>query len=491
MHLRRSYQRDAPMNYRTKLYFAFVITSIACLIFGFGILLIELEYSAFSREQNKALTVATTTAALLDVSQVKALIANPTQNNPAYDHFRLQLKKARDANRGDMVYIKYLYLITANSKDPHSAFFLADAEEDPAFQAIIKQPFHTEHKSSLFHFSKHYAKKTIVREDEGNWITAFAPIVDNEGNYIASIGANISTGFLFKDLMRFVPYICISFILAVVLALIIASFFAKRVTLALDNLIGCVKQIEKGNLACRACLETHDEFEELSDAINQMTKGLQERERLKVNFSRYVSDHVLQKILSSNKPTKLEGERRKITVLFSDIRQFTHLAESLPPEQVVTLLNEYFKVMLDIIFEHKGTLDKFIGDGLMVEFGAPLDDEIQEKNAVTAAIAMQKALEKLNTTWKQPAIQIGIGIHTGFAVVGNVGSEKRMDYTAIGDTVNIASRLEQMTKSTKRHILISEDTYQAVKEEFPAESLGPITLPGREEPIRVYAIEKN
>lgn len=147
--------------------------------------------------------------------------------------------------------------------------------------------------------------------------------------------------------------------------------------------------------------------------------------------------------------------------------------------------------MLDIIFEHKGTLDKFIGDGLMVEFGAPLDDEFQEKNAVTAAIAMQKALEKLNTTWKQPTIQIGIGIHTGFAVVGNVGSEKRMDYTAIGDTVNIASRLEQMTKSTKRSILISENTYQTVKEEFPAESLGPITLPGRQEPIRVYAIEKS
>ena len=482
--------RDA-MNYRTKLHFAFVITSVACLIFGFGILLIELEYSSFSREQNKALTVAATTAALLDVNQVKALIANPTQNNPAYDHFRLQLRKVRDANRGNVVYIKYLYLITAHPKDPHSAFFLADAEEDPAFQAVIKQPFHTEHKSSLFHFSKHHVKKTIVREDEGSWITAFAPIIDGEGNYIASIGANIPTQFLFKDLMRFVPYICVSFILAVILALVIASFFAKRVTLALDNLIGCVKQIEKGNLACKACLETHDEFEELGDAINQMTKGLQERERLKLNFSRYVSDHVLQKILSSTKPTKLEGERRKITVLFSDIRQFTHLSESLPPEQVVALLNEYFKIMLDIIFEHKGTLDKFIGDGLMVEFGAPLDDEIQEKNAVTTAIAMQKALEKLNTTWKQPNIQVGIGIHTGFAIVGNVGSDKRMDYTAIGDTVNIASRLEQMTKSMSRSILISEDTYQAIKEEFSTESLGPITLPGREEPIRVYAIEKN
>lgn len=477
------------MNYRTKLYCAFIIISIACLLFGFGILLVELEYSAFSREQNKALTVASTTAALLDVKQIKALIANPSQNNPIYHHFRTQLKKARDSNRGNDVFIKYLYLITANTKDPHSVFFLADAEEDPQLQAVIQQPFYTEHKHSLFTSSKHLTKNATVRETQGNWITAFAPILDQEGHYIASVGANIPATFIFADVMRFVPYVCMSFILAVVLALIIASFFAKKVTLALDNLIGCVKQIERGNLACRACLKTHDEFEELSDAINQMTKGLQEKERLKLNFSRYVSDHVLQKILSSSIPTKLEGERRKITVLFSDIRQFTQLSEHLPPEQIVSLLNEYFKVMLDIIFAHKGTLDKFIGDGLMVEFGAPLQDELQERNAVAAAIAMQKALKKLNETWKQPVIQVGIGIHTGLAVVGNIGSEKRMEYTAIGDTVNIAARLEQMTKSTEKYILISEDTYQAVKEEFQVENLGSTTLIGRQEPITVYAIE--
>lgn len=254
------------MNYRAKLYCAFIIISIACLLFGFGILLIELEYSAFSREKNKALTVANTTAALLDVDQIKALIANPSQNNPIYHHFCTQLKKARDSNRGNDFFIKYLYLVTANTKEPHSAFFLADAEEDPRLQAVIKQPFHTERKHSLFTSSKHLMKKVTVRESQGNWITAFAPILDQEGRYIASVGANIPVTFIFADVMRFIPYICISFILAVTLALIIASFFAKRVTLALDSLIGCVKQIEQGNLACKACLETHDEFEELSNA---------------------------------------------------------------------------------------------------------------------------------------------------------------------------------------------------------------------------------
>ena len=220
----------------------------------------------------------------------------------------------------------------------------------------------------------------------------------------------------------------------------------------------------------------------LGNAINSMTKGLRERERLKLNFARYVSQHVMDTILKSEHVAKLEGERRKITVLFSDIRQFTQLSERLRPEDVVSLLNEYFEVMLDVIFRHQGTLDKFLGDGIMVEFGAPLDDEKQELHAVQTAIGMQRELKKLVMKWEKegrPKIEIGIGVHTGLAVVGNIGSEKRIEYTAIGDTVNVASRLEQATKLLKKPILISETTYEGIKDTFKALSLGPMILPGR------------
>ena len=213
-----------------------------------------------------------------------------------------------------------------------------------------------------------------------------------------------------------------------------------------------------------------------------MTEGLKEREHLKLHLARYVSQPVMEKILSTGIATRLEGERRKITVLFSDIRQFTFIAERLAPEQVVSLLNAYFTAMIDIIFEHNGTLDKFIGDGIMVEFGAPLDDSEQELNAVRTAIAMQQKMQEFD-------LKIGIGIHTGQAVVGNIGSDVRMDYTAVGDTVNVAARLEQMTKIVKEPILVSESTYLAAKDHFSFRCLGSQALPGREEPIVVYTVQ--
>jgi adenylate cyclase len=199
----------------------------------------------------------------------------------------------------------------------------------------------------------------------------------------------------------------------------------------------------------------------------------------------------MEKILKAGHVARPEGERRKITVLFSDIRQFTQLSEQLPPERVVSLLNEYFESMLEAIFRYQGTLDKFLGDGIMVEFGAPLDDALQEKHAVLTAIDMQKELMKLNAKWKsenKPVIHMGIGIHTGLAVVGNIGSEKRIDYTAVGDTVNVASRLEQATKLLKTSILISETTYLPVENEIKAICLGPMILPGRKEAITIYSI---
>ena len=205
---------------------------------------------------------------------------------------------------------------------------------------------------------------------------------------------------------------------------------------------------------------------------------------------------MLEKILKSDTPTNLEGERRKVTIFFSDIRSFTKISEQLAPEKVVSLLNQYFEKMIEIIFAHSGTLDKFIGDGLMVEFGAPLEDKEQERHAVRAAIHMQYELYKLAKKWLDegyPEIIVGMGVHTGFAVVGNIGSDVRMEYTAVGDAVNVAARLEKSTKKLNKSIIISEDTYNAVKQydEFKFEDLGEIELSGREKFIKAYAVTED
>jgi adenylate cyclase len=187
----------------------------------------------------------------------------------------------------------------------------------------------------------------------------------------------------------------------------------------------------------------------------------------------------------------LRGDRRRISVLFSDIRGFSKISEHLAPEKVVQLLNEYFELMVEVVFRNQGTLDKFMGDGLMAIFGAPENDPYQEEHALKAAIEMQQELGKLQVRWEAEGIhiRIGVGIHSGPAIVGTIGSSRRMEYTAIGDTVNVASRLQAATKELGANILTSEHTYYGAKGAFPFRNMGTIMVRGREEPLTVYALD--
>ncbi len=186
------------------------------------------------------------------------------------------------------------------------------------------------------------------------------------------------------------------------------------------------------------------------------------------------------------------GEEKFITILFSDIRGFTGVSEKLSPQKLVGMLNQYFNAMSEEILKHKGILDKYIGDAIMAFWGAPVPDENQADNAVQAAIGMKEQLENFNKKQKekgQPEINIGIGIYSGLAVVGNVGSETRFDYTAIGDSVNIASRIEGLTKTYQTKIIISETVKEKLKEKYFLELLGSVSIRGRNEPVKIYKIE--
>jgi adenylate cyclase len=169
------------------------------------------------------------------------------------------------------------------------------------------------------------------------------------------------------------------------------------------------------------------------------------------------------------------------------------MSEKMSPEQVVQLLNSYFEIMVDVIFKHKGMLDKFMGDGLMAIFGAPLEDVYQEENAIRAALEMQLELNKLNIQVRDKYkidLSVGIGINSGLAIIGNVGSSKRMEYTAIGDTVNLASRLESKAKDLQTEILISEYTYNSVRSvaDYRFENKGSLSIKGKQEQVTAYAV---
>lgn len=212
---------------------------------------------------------------------------------------------------------------------------------------------------------------------------------------------------------------------------------------------------------------------------------------LRKAFSTYVSDDLVSEILKDPGRLKLGGEKRVVTVLFSDIRGFTGISEGLTPEKLVLLLNEYLNPMTMIVLERGGMLDKYIGDAIMAVFNAPVALPNHTASACEAAYDMLLKLKELNNEWGQrgtPHLDIGIGVNTGEAVVGNMGAEQRFNYTAIGDTVNLASRLEGLNKMYRTHIIVSEFTFAGAKDGFTFRELDYVRVKGKQKPIVIYEL---
>jgi len=215
------------------------------------------------------------------------------------------------------------------------------------------------------------------------------------------------------------------------------------------------------------------------------------KRQVRTLFSRYVSPEVVKELTEDPSKARLGGQRREMTVLFSDIRGFTTLSEAGKPEEVLRQLNEYFGRMVELLFRHQGTLDKFVGDMIMALFNAPVLDPEHADHAVEMALAMIRELNQLNERWKSqgmPTFDIGIGINTGEMIVGNIGSERTLSYTVIGDNVNLGSRLESLNKEYDSHIIISEATRQALKGSYFVRSLGNARVKGKTKEVPIYEV---
>jgi adenylate cyclase len=217
-----------------------------------------------------------------------------------------------------------------------------------------------------------------------------------------------------------------------------------------------------------------------------------EKLRVRATFSKYVSHDIVEEILKNRAAMGLEGRRRHITVLFSDVRGFTSISEQITPEQVVSLLSDYLGRVSQIVFKHKGTIDKFIGDAVFAVFGAPVSHGDDAARAIQTGIEMIQLVDSLADKWTEiigRPLKVGVGINSGDAVVGNIGSEIRYDYTCIGDTVNLGSRLEALTKELGVPMLVSEFTAAELNGAIPLRALRRVKVQGREAPIMVYCPE--
>ncbi len=223
----------------------------------------------------------------------------------------------------------------------------------------------------------------------------------------------------------------------------------------------------------------------------KLFEDLKEQKRIQSIYDRYLSPAVMDSIIADRKEIELGGTLQEVTVLFCDIRGFTSLSENLEPSEVITLLNEYLSQLTDIIFKYNGTLDKYTGDGLMAVFGTPFPKDDDAVRAVRAGLDFMKKTEELSVSRQKEGkgvVQLGVGINTGPAVVGNIGSKQRMDYTVIGDTVNLSARIESC--SLNKEVLIGPLTYEKVRNYFEIEKLEPVQVKGKAKPVQIYQIIK-
>ncbi|HEY1107283.1 MAG TPA: adenylate/guanylate cyclase domain-containing protein, partial [Opitutaceae bacterium] len=281
---------------------------------------------------------------------------------------------------------------------------------------------------------------------------------------------------------------------SLILAFVIAQVFAQRLAKPIVELVGHTRRIARGDYSIRNKSYRNDELGRLSEAFDQMASGLDERERIRVAFGKAVSPEIARQLLRDG--ARLGGEERQVTILFTDLRGFTSLSEKLPPQELITLLNRYLDRMVSVIDRHGGTIDKFIGDSIMALFGAPGEQPDAADRALAAALDMQRALADLNrelAAENRPPLAIGIGINTARVVAGNMGSHSRLNYTVLGDGVNVASRLQSLTRTPeyRTDLITSAATLAALKAPaaFRARSLGSVQVKGRAEPVEIFAVE--
>ena len=279
----------------------------------------------------------------------------------------------------------------------------------------------------------------------------------------------------------------LALVLVVVLAL--ALRFASRMGGVVRSISEAAGNVKAGRYVNAPVIHTGDELESLALDFNAMVEGLKERDKLRETFGRYVTRQVADHLLKGN--VSLGGELVPVTVLFSDIRSFTSISETMEPRALLDFLNEYFTGMVESVMLHNGVVDKFIGDAIMAVFGAPVPHPDDPLNAVKAALDMRTRLRKINEAFQArglPELRTGIGLHSGQVVAGNMGHAERMEYTVIGDAVNLASRLEGMTKELKCDVILSEDLFIQVERFVDTEPLHKIKVKGRDQEVMVYRL---
>lgn len=386
----------------------------------------------------------------------------------------LQRTLENDPLRWSGLYDSQMQLLMINNKNINDKKSLLAKIENEAASLSVNLPL-----------QKYFDDDT--QGDSSSWLVTLRKT--NQGISVFSI---VSKEALLSP-AKYMQEMSIFFIGILVSCLVYVLYlFSKQFSKPIEILEEATKKVSEGDLSLivSSKINTRDEVKSLAIAFDEMVVGLKEREKMQNVLNKFHGTKVASELIK--KEISLGGERKNVCILFSDIRGFTDFSEGHTSEEVVSMLNEYFEVMVSIINRHGGVVDKFIGDAIMAVWGIPHEDENDCKNALRACLDMRIELQKLNESRINRGlipIKIGVGMHYGEAISGQIGSQERMEFTVIGDTVNTASRIEGATKGFGVDLLISNAVLTKLDETFLIQKAGNVEVQGKSELLSLYQVD--
>ncbi len=422
-------------------------------------------------------------AALLIAPEDHAKVLTVDDENSApYKKIKAALRQVRDRCPG----VRYVYTFRQTSDG--KVIFVVDAEDDPKEMSHVGDEYKDRTEALEKAFNAPYevhVESEFASDKWGTWISSFSPVLRPNGTLEAVIGIDMSAKSVIDYERRYLTLILTVCGIVGVLIAGVGLWFARQMSrplVALSNDMGRIRRLElDSDVDMTSGIA---EVMSMEVALDNLKKGLK-------SFRRYVPAELVAELMQMQKEAKLGAERTNITIFFSDVADFTAISERLGVEALAFRLGQYFEIMTRTVMANKGAVDKFIGDAVMAFWGAPTPLKDHASMACKAALDCQRQLADLFMRWEKegvPAMHTRIGLNTGDAVVGNIGYVDRLSYTALGDNVNLASRLEALNKYYETKILISEATLLQTDDAFETRLIDSVVVKGKTQGVRIYEL---
>ncbi|MFH1540303.1 MAG: adenylate/guanylate cyclase domain-containing protein [Elusimicrobiota bacterium] len=414
-------------------------------------------------------------------ADIHATLSKPEQESSiAYKKIKKTLQEIRDSGTD----IRYVYTMRRISAKNY--VFVVDAEEDPKNISHLGDLYEDDDIEPAFNkTNKVWVNREFSTDKWGTWMSGYAQIYTKSGKFDGIIGIDIAAKIILEREKKVLFNIIFVVIVVIFIFASVGVIISKKIAEPLTLLEKDMSQIKELNMDTNIEIKTRfKEIISMKNVEDSMKIALR-------SFKKYVPSDLVTRLIRLNKEAVLGGERKNLTIFFSDIADFTNISEKIASDQVANYMKEYFAGVTNIIMKHMGTVDKYIGDAVMAFWGAPSDITDHAYKASLAALECQEFLLKMNNNLEKagnPVLNTRIGINTGEVIVGNFGYEERFDYTVFGDNVNIASRIEDLNKIYGTKIIISESTYKLVKDRIVTRKIDIVSVKGKNICIPIYEL---